>query len=167
MSRVATVVVVAAAVAATVSVCSAQGYTCETAALGVNRCDSAVGPASGGEAEYEEWWTSLRAWGDRRLLQLREEQPEMGDFHAYNNPDIDWARTAYVQPQSMIHDRYLYDRGTGLWTVDRFLDDKYSRTNQRVFNRLAGPTISGPDDSLHPPEFRHVDHPRSPPAFFL
>ena len=44
------------------------------------------------------WWTSLQAWAARRRLQLLEEQPEMGDFRAYDNPDIDWARTAYVQP---------------------------------------------------------------------
>ena len=76
-------------------------------------------------------------------MELREEQPETGDFSAYDNPDIDceivywsscslfsWcnrveitcthnlttgARTAYVQPQSMIHDRYLYDRTTDSW----------------------------------------------------
>lgn len=117
---------VAAVVVAATTVCYGA-YTCEPEVLGVNRCDTAVGPASGGTAEYYEWWNSLRAWGDRRLLQLREEQPVMGDFHAYSNPDIDWARTAYVQPQSMIHDRYLYDRSTGVWTVDRFLNDLEER----------------------------------------
>lgn len=116
----------AAALAAAMGVCSGQGYTCEPNALGVNRCDSAVGPDPG-EAEYDVWWTSLQAWAARRRLQLLEEQPEMGDFRAYDNPDIDWARTAYVQPQAMIHDRYLYDRSTGEWTVDRFLDDLEER----------------------------------------
>eukprot|EP01051_Picozoa_sp_SAG22_P022194 SAG22_NODE_5222_length_1059_cov_0.814583_1_plen_79_part_10 len=27
----------------------------------------------------------------------------------------------------MIHDRYLYDRASGKWTVDRFLDDLIDR----------------------------------------
>ncbi len=106
---------------------AAAAYTCEPSELGVNACDRSVGPAGPSEAEYEQWRAALDGWADRRKLQLREEQPETGDFAAYDNPDIDWARTAYVQPQSMIHDRYLYDRATGEWTVDRFLDDLEER----------------------------------------
>ena len=45
------------------------------------------------------------------------------DFSAYDNPGIEWASTSFVQPQAMLHDRYLYDRATGQWTVDRYLDD--------------------------------------------
>jgi hypothetical protein len=32
-----------------------------------------------------------------------------------------------VQPQAMLHDRYLYDRATQQWTVDRYLDDLQER----------------------------------------
>ena len=78
---------------------AAAAYTCEPSELGVNACDRSVGPAGPSEAEYEQWRAALDGWADRRKLQLREEQPETGDFAAYDNPDIDWARTAYVQPQ--------------------------------------------------------------------
>lgn len=104
-----------------------DAYTCEPGALGVNGCDRAVGPENQNELEYELWWNDLNAWADRRRLQLLEEQPEMGDFNAYDNPDVQWAQTAFVQPQAMIHDRFLYDRDTGEWTVDRFLDDFVDR----------------------------------------
>ena len=35
--------------------------------------------------------------------------------------------TDFVQPQVMVHDRYLYDRASNSWTVDRFLDDLLER----------------------------------------
>ena len=105
----------------------AAAYTCEPEALGVNGCDRSVGPAGPSQGEYDTWWSGLNAWSERRRAQLLAEQPETGDFSAYDNPDIDWARTAFVQPQAMIHDRYLYDRATDEWTVDRFLDDFETR----------------------------------------
>ena len=49
------------------------------------------------------------------------------DFSAYDTPEIAWARTSYVQPQAMLHDRFLYDRTTRQWTVDRYMEDVTSR----------------------------------------
>ena len=61
---------------------------------------------------YEQWRTSTRA---------------AFDFSAFDTPEIGWARTSFVQPQAMLHDRYLYDRETRQWTVGRFLDDLEER----------------------------------------
>jgi hypothetical protein len=103
------------------------GCTCDVGTLGTNRCDAARGPRSQSEADYNSWWNELRTWGEARRAQLAESQPQWGDFSAYDNPDIAWARTAFVQPQVMLHDRMLFDRETNQWTVDRYLDDLEER----------------------------------------
>jgi hypothetical protein len=50
-----------------------------------------------------------------------------GGFKSYDNPDLQWAKTAFLQPQVMIHDRYLWDRDANKWTVDLYLDDLEAR----------------------------------------
>lgn len=40
---------------------------------------------------------------------------------------LPWHRTAFVETQMMVHDRYFYDVDKGEYTVDRFLDDLESR----------------------------------------
>ena len=41
----------------------------------------------------------------------------------YNVSEVAWARTSFIQPQLMIHDRFLYDRERGEWTVGKYLED--------------------------------------------
>ena len=41
----------------------------------------------------------------------------------YDDPQLNWTRKNFVSPQVMLHDRYLFDRATGNWTVGRFLQD--------------------------------------------
>ncbi len=38
-----------------------------------------------------------------------------------------WAQSSFMQPQMMAEDRYFYDRDTGKYTVDRYLDDLNKR----------------------------------------
>jgi iron(II)-dependent oxidoreductase len=45
----------------------------------------------------------------------------------YNLPELQWAQHAFMQPQAMSHDRYLYDPVTGKYTVNRYLDDVEKR----------------------------------------
>lgn len=80
-------------------------------------CQRRLGPAAG--QDYAEWEAELEAW----VATGRE----FFDFAAYDNPDIQWGQTSFVQPQAMLHDRYLYDREAGEWTVDRYLDDVEQR----------------------------------------
>ena len=68
-----------------------------------------------------KWWATM--------LKLREALTEgpgrgfcnttKGNLYADNM----WASRQYVCPQSLIMDRFLYDRENHTWTVDRFLED--------------------------------------------
>ncbi len=41
----------------------------------------------------------------------------------YALPALQWTSSAFVAPQVMVHDRFLYDRASGLYTVSKFLED--------------------------------------------
>src|SRR5450759_4763104 len=41
----------------------------------------------------------------------------------YSRPELKWTQSSFIQPQSMVEDRYLYDPATRQYTIDRFLDD--------------------------------------------
>ena len=42
---------------------------------------------------------------------------------AYERPELKWAQSSFIQPQTMVEDRYFYDPVARRYTVDRFLDD--------------------------------------------
>jgi iron(II)-dependent oxidoreductase len=41
----------------------------------------------------------------------------------YARPELKWTQSSFIQPQSMVEDRYFYDPATRQYTIDRFLDD--------------------------------------------
>ncbi len=41
----------------------------------------------------------------------------------YSRPELKWTQSSFIQPQSMVEDRYLYDPATRQYTIDRFLGD--------------------------------------------
>ena len=49
------------------------------------------------------------------------------DLSIYENKNVAWARTSFVQPQIMLHDRFLYDRESNQWTVEKYLNDLTER----------------------------------------
>lgn len=63
------------------------------------------------------WRADITAWRSDRLKALRY------DGSRYANPALAWTQSSFVQPQAMLHDRYLYDSATGTYTVGRYLDD--------------------------------------------
>ena len=41
----------------------------------------------------------------------------------YARPELKWTQSSFIQPQSMVEDRYFHDPATLQYTIDRFLDD--------------------------------------------
>jgi iron(II)-dependent oxidoreductase len=76
-------------------------------------------------ATYDVWWQQTKTWIERRDADLATRP--FADRSAYEEPSLQWAQRNFVQPQVMVHDRYLYDTTTNQWTVDRYLDDLLER----------------------------------------
>lgn len=79
-------------------------------------------PKDQSAAAFAEWFQAVTRWrvGARKEAGLPSKW--------YDDQQLTWARTSFLQPQTMLHDRYLFDnsleRGGGEgWTVDRYLDD--------------------------------------------
>ena len=61
------------------------------------------------------------------------------DGARYDAPGTHWTQSSFIQPTMMVEDRYFYDRGTGKYTVDRYLDDLEKRYGG-IDNVLVWPT---------------------------
>jgi formylglycine-generating enzyme required for sulfatase activity len=63
------------------------------------------------------------------MQQYREERRIRAglDGEIYQRPELQWAQSSFMQPQSMVEDRYLYDPAARRYTVDRFLADLDTR----------------------------------------
>ena len=74
-------------------------------------------PASQTAADFVTWRAGLVAWRLSTMSALRS------NFSAYDEPALRWARTSFVQTQVMVHERTLFDRASGNYTVRRYLAD--------------------------------------------
>lgn len=70
---------------------------------------------------HTEWLKAITDWRKERLIRVGY------DGTRYDLPALRWTRTAFMQPQMMVHDRYFYDPVAGKYTVDRYLDDLEKR----------------------------------------
>ena len=77
------------------------------------------GPTDRSEETYSQWFNGFKSY--------RDEVRQTLDLSMYDVPEIQWARTSFIQPQVMVHDRFLYDRDSGNWTVKKYLADVRSR----------------------------------------
>ena len=78
------------------------------------------GPPDKSQAAFDAWWSNYQV--------LRDQIRDSLDLDIYYNVDqVGWARTSFIQPQVMIHDRFLYDKDRGEWTVKKYLDDVRER----------------------------------------
>ena len=68
---------------------------------------------------FLQWWNEFQTFIEEASADL--------DLSIYENENLAWARTSFVQPQIMLHDRYLFDRESNQWTVKRYLDDLNER----------------------------------------
>ena len=70
-----------------------------------------------GVAAHDAWLADLRAWRAERRIRAGF------DASRYDDPRLKWTQSAFIQPQVMVEDRYLYDPAAGRYTVDRLLSD--------------------------------------------
>jgi hypothetical protein len=79
--------------------------------------DLFTAPVDQSAAAYAAWSRNLSLFRQRSTV----------DRSIYDLSELQWAAGAFVETQAMIHDRFLYDRAAGSWTVHRFLDDLRAR----------------------------------------
>jgi gamma-glutamyl hercynylcysteine S-oxide synthase len=90
-------------------------------------CLSQRGAASGGanescaQADHQQWLRDITHWRDERRIRVGYNDSR------YGQPALSWAQSSFIQPQTMVHDRALYDPQTGSYTVDHYLDDLEKR----------------------------------------
>ena len=70
---------------------------------------------------HQEWLADLTHWRAERRIRIGY------DDARYTQPALEWTQSSFIQPQMMVHDRYLYDPVQGKYTVDRYLDDLETR----------------------------------------
>jgi gamma-glutamyl hercynylcysteine S-oxide synthase len=76
------------------------------------------------DATHQEWLKDITHWRMERRIRVGlvgPPFPGIPDF--YHLPALAWTRSAFIQPQMMVHDRYFYDPVAHRYTVDRYLDD--------------------------------------------
>ena len=88
-------------------------------------CQIRMPPASTDRATLDQWYEDLQEYRERMRAGLSANPG--GDFSAYDNADVQWAKSSFIQPQVMVHDRFLFDREANAWTVGRYLDDLEAR----------------------------------------
>ena len=76
------------------------------------------GPAQG---DFAAWLSDLKTWRHERLIRMGYDDAE------YRRPEFAWTTRNFIQPQSMVEERYFYNVEKGQYTVDRYLDDLDSR----------------------------------------
>ena len=77
------------------------------------------GPRHNDNETFVKWWNEFQTF-------VQEASSDL-DLSIYENENVIWARTSFVQPQIMLHDRFLYDRESNKWTVEKYLNDLTER----------------------------------------
>jgi len=70
---------------------------------------------------HERWLQDISHWRTERRIRVTY------DASRYELPALKWTQSSFMQPQTMVHDRYFYDPVAGRYTVDRYLDDLEKR----------------------------------------
>ncbi len=63
------------------------------------------------EDTHQAWLADVRRWRDERRIRVGASDAR------YRDPALAWAQSAFMQPQAMMEDRYLYDPVTRRYTV--------------------------------------------------
>ena len=95
------------------AIASGQGVELKTAR------EVILGPAA--DEDNAAWLRAMHEWREKRRAEIHY------DGSQYARPELAWAQRSFMQPQTMVEERYLYDPAAGKYTVDRYLDDLESR----------------------------------------
>jgi formylglycine-generating enzyme required for sulfatase activity len=94
---------------------------CLTARWGYEVMEFPDGPRGCPENMHDLWLRDIRHWRDERRIRIGY------DGTRYSLPALQWTQSSFIQPQTMAHDRYLYDPASGEYTVDRYVADLEKR----------------------------------------
>ena len=86
---------------------------------GDENCQVRLGPKDKSKETFDRWFAELNVY--------IEQLSESIDFSIYDDVRLRWAHTSFVQPQLMLHDKFIYDRIANIWTVDKYLNDVKER----------------------------------------
>jgi iron(II)-dependent oxidoreductase len=70
---------------------------------------------------HQRWLADVVRWRNERRIRVGL------DNERYVAPALGWTQSAFMQPQAMVEDRYLYNSETQRYTVDRYLGDLEER----------------------------------------
>ena len=73
------------------------------------------GPPSKGETA--DWLREIKQYRDEKRIRAGL------NSELYDRPELQWAQSSFMQPQSMVEDRFFYDPSERRYTVERFLAD--------------------------------------------
>ncbi len=73
------------------------------------------------EETHKKWLSDITHWRNERRIRIGYSGSR------YDQPNLKWTQSSFMQPQMMVHDRYFYDPVEGKYTVDRYLDDLEKR----------------------------------------
>lgn len=71
--------------------------------------------------DFDSWLRDVKQWREERRIRAGLSGAE------YERPELKWGQSSFIQPQSMVEDRYFYDPAQRRYTVDRFLNDLETR----------------------------------------
>ena len=86
---------------------------------GDDSCQSRAGPADKSKETFDTWFHEFN-------LYIESLQKDV-DLAIYDDQRLSWARTSFIQPQMMLHDKFIFDRTKNAWTVDKYLNDLKDR----------------------------------------
>jgi iron(II)-dependent oxidoreductase len=84
----------------------------ESIQIGSLQCESDI---------HKSFLDTLQHWRTERRIYVGY------DGSRYDSPALKWTQSNFIQPQTMVEDRYFYDPVAGQYTVDRYLDDVVKR----------------------------------------
>jgi formylglycine-generating enzyme required for sulfatase activity len=84
----------------------------ESIQIGSLQCESDI---------HKSFLDTLQHWRTERRIYVGY------DGSRYDSPALRWTQSNFIQPQTMVEDRYFYDPVAGQYTVDRYLDDVVKR----------------------------------------